>query len=72
MGRRSFVDNKAGNRRAAAMAVRQKAMPIGCISGTKRTRMAAVLMAAMDAISTNETRGFSMSPLGTGVVGGLW
>ncbi len=29
LGRRSFVENKAGDKKAAAIAVRQKAMPMG-------------------------------------------
>ena len=43
------------------MPVRQSAIAIGCMSGTRRTKIAAVLMAAIDKNITKDTRELFMT-----------
>ena len=56
VGRTAWGDAHVGLSRTATMAVRQNAMAMGCISGTRRTSTAAVLMAKIDKKRTKDTR----------------
>ena len=62
-GRSDRAVNNVGASNTATAAVLQNAIPMGCMSGTSRTRMAAVLIAPIDAIKTNNIREFAMARL---------
>lgn len=62
-GRSAVLGTTVGISRTATIAVRQNAMATGCISGTRRTRIAAVLTAATARLRTAATRGMGLEPV---------